>query len=286
MNNKKFTPLSAQRCRDEGRKFTMMSVYDYPTAKAAESAGIDALLVGDSLAMTVLGHADTISLTLDEMIHHVKAVARAADRAMVVADMPFLSYQVSIPDAISNAGRCLKEGRADAVKLEGGKQNAPTLGAIHDAGIPVMAHIGLTPQSAGQLGGMKVQGKSLEGARALIEDALALENAGAFAVLMECVPAEVAALVHQRLRVPTISYGAGPACDAQGLVAADVLGLFDLFLPKFSKRYANIGEQIRQAFQAYRDEVMSGAFPGREHQYALPEEVAHALAAELDKSPD
>ena len=143
MNNQKFTPLSAQRSRDEGRKFTMMSVYDYPTAKAAESAGIDALLVGDSLAMTVLGHADTISLTLDEMIHHVKAVARAADRAMVVADMPFLSYQVSIPDAISNAGRCLKEGRADAVKLEGGKQNAPTLGAIHDAGIPVMAHIGL-----------------------------------------------------------------------------------------------------------------------------------------------
>lgn len=259
----------------------MMSVYDYPTARFAEAAGIESLLVGDSLAMTVLGHTDTVSVTTEEMLHHVKAVSRGAERAMVVADMPFLSYQTSQRDAVWNAGRFLKEGRADAVKVECGRNAHPTVQAIHDAGIPVIAHIGLTPQSAGQLGGLKVQGKSVDDAMRLIDEAVTLEEAGAFAILMECVPAEIGRLVNDALTVPTISYGAGAHCDAQGLVCADILGMFDAFLPKFSKRYADLGDAAIEAFRSYRDDVIAGRFPAPENCYSVPDGVISELEQRL-----
>ena len=272
----KFTARDMQARKDAGEKFAMLSIYDYPTALIADRAGLDSILVGDSLAMTVLGHDDTISVTVEEMLHHVKAVARAAKSAMVVADMPFMSYQSSERDAILNAGRFMKEGRADAVKLEGGAHVAPVLGAVHRAGIPVMGHIGLTPQSAGQLGGLKVQGKDVAAAQALIDDAVLLEDMGAFAVIMECVPAQVARLVTERLSVPTISYGAGVHCDGQGMVSADMLGMFDRFMPKFAKQYVDLGSQIQKAFETYRDEVLTGAFPTDDHSY-------HMTADELAK---
>jgi 3-methyl-2-oxobutanoate hydroxymethyltransferase len=276
MDRAKLTPVDLQARKREGRKITMVSVYDYPLALLAERAGLDTILVGDSLAMTALGHPGTVALTMEESLHHVKAVARAARGAMVIADMPFLSYQTSERDAILNAGRFLKEGAADAVKVEGGAAVAPTLGAIHRAGIPVMGHIGLTPQSAAQLGGLKVQGKDAAGARKLIDDALALEEAGAFVVILECVPAEVSRIVTERLRVPTISYGAGVHCDGQGMVSADMLGLFDRFTPKFAKRYSEIGAEILKVFELYRDEVLAGRFPDDAHSY-------HMNAAELAK---
>ena len=280
MTAKKFTTLDMQACKDEGRKFTMLSIYDYPTALLAERAGLDTILVGDSLAMTVLGHDDTMSVTMQEMLHHVKAVARAAGSPMVVADMPFLSYQMSERDAILNAGRFMKVGRADAVKLEGGSTIAATLGAVHRAGIPVMGHVGLTPQSAGQLGGYKVQGKDARTAQALIDDAMMLENAGAFAVIMESVPAQVAKIVTERLTVPTISYGAGPHCDGQGMVSADMLGMFDRFMPKFAKQYVDLGALILQAFETYREEVLSGRFPTDEHSYHIAEAELGKLIAD------
>ncbi len=280
MTAQKFTARAMQARKDEGAKFTMLSIYDYPTALIAERAGLDSILVGDSLAMTALGHADTISVTLEEMLHHVKAVARAAVSAMVVADTPFLSYQVDERDAILNAGRFMKEGRADAVKLEGGAAIAPTLAAVHRAGIPVMGHIGLTPQSAGQLGGLKVQGRDASAARALIDDALVLQDAGAFAVIMECVPAEVARIVTGRLHVPTISYGAGPHCDGQGMVSADMLGMFDRFMPKFAKQYVDLGTQILGAFETYCDEVKSGQFPDDDHSYHISAEELQALVGD------
>lgn len=274
MERSKITSLDFQARKREGRKITMLSVYDYPLALLADRAGLDSVLVGDSLAMTALGYASTVPVTLEEMLHHVKAVARAAKGPMVVADMPFMSYQASERDAILAAGRFMKEGMADAVKVEGGAAMAPILGAIARIGIPVMGHIGLTPQTATQLGGLKVQGKSAEHARRLLEDALALEEAGAFAVILECVPGEASRFITERLRVPTISYGAGPHCDGQGMVSADLLGLFEKFKPKFAKRYVDLGPQILKAFEAYRDEVVAGKFPAEEHTYAIdPAEV-------------
>lgn len=280
MAEKKFSTHDMQACKDQGVKFTMASIYDYPTALLAGRAGLDSILVGDSLAMTALGQPDTLAVTMDEMIHHVRAVTRAGGRPMVVADMPFLSYQVSEREAVRNAGRFLKEGRADTVKLEGGAAMAPTVAAIHRAGIPVMAHIGLTPQSAAQLGGLKVQGKDAAAARAIIDDAVALEAAGAFAVIMECVPSEVARIVTERLAVPTISYGAGPHCDGQGMVSADMLGLFDRFMPRFAKRYVDLGSQIETAFASFCDEVRTGAFPTAEHSYTISAEELEKLVAE------
>jgi 3-methyl-2-oxobutanoate hydroxymethyltransferase len=281
MPNERFSAASMLACKQQGRKFTMLSIYDYPTARIATEAGIDSILVGDSLAMTVLGQRDTIAVTMDEMLHHVKAVARGAGRSMVVADMPFLSYQTSPRDAVFNAGRFMKEGLADAVKVEGGAAVAPILAAINRAGIPVIAHIGLTPQSAGQLGGLKVQAKTSETAMRLLKDALQLEEAGACAILMECVPAEVARLVSERLVVPTISYGAGPHCDGQGLVSSDVLGLFDEFKPKFSKRYCELGLEIKRAFAAYRSEVLAGTFPDTAHTYGVNNDVLAELSRKL-----
>jgi len=276
----KITPVDLQARKREGRKITMLSVYDFPMARLVDRAGLDSILVGDSLAMTVLGYPSTVPLTLEESLHHVKAVARAAKRAMVVADMPFMSYQSSERDAILAAGRFLKEGMADAVKIEGGGAMVATLRAIHNAGIPIMGHVGLTPQSAAQLGGLKVQGRTAVAAQRLIDDALALEDAGAFVVILECVPDEVSRIVTERLRVPTISYGAGVHCDGQGMVSADMFGLFEDFMPKFSKRYIDLGSQILKAFEAYRDDVLAGRFPAEENTYHIdPKELAALRSA-------
>ncbi len=273
---RKVLPAHLQKQKEEKRKITMLSIYDYAIALLADRAGLDTILVGDSLAMTALGYDSTVAVTLDEMLHHTRAVSRAAKRAMVVADMPFMSYQVSIEEALRNAGRFLKEAGADAVKVEGGRTIVPTLAAIHNAGIPVIGHIGLTPQSAAQLGGLKVQGGDAGAATRLLEDALALEAAGAFAVILECVPREVARLITERLRVPTISYGAGVHCDGQGLVSADLLGLFEQFTPRFAKRYVDLAPQISGAFQSYCADVVAGTFPDAEHSYGIN-------AAELEK---
>jgi 3-methyl-2-oxobutanoate hydroxymethyltransferase len=281
---RKVLPAHLQKQKEEKRKITMLSIYDYAIALLADRAGLDTILVGDSLAMTALGYDSTVAVTLDEMLHHTRAVSRAAKRAMVVADMPFMSYQVSIEEAVRNAGRFLKEAGADAVKVEGGRTIVPTLAAIHNAGIPVIGHIGLTPQSAAQLGGLKVQGGDAGAAMRLVEDAMALEAAGAFAVILECVPREVARLITERLRVPTISYGAGVHCDGQGLVSADLLGLFEQFTPRFAKRYVDLAPQISGAFQSYCAEVVAGTFPDVDHSYGINaaefEKLERALASD------
>ena len=258
------------------RKLSMLTAYDYPTALWVDQSGIDMILVGDSLAMVVLGQEDTLSVGMAEMIHHTRAVSLAAKRALVIGDMPFLSYQVSVEQAVLNAGRFLQEGRAQAVKLEGGKKVAPQVRAIVNAGIPVQGHIGLTPQSSAQLGGFKVQGKTAEAAKLLIEDGQALAEAGCFSIVLEAIPAAIAAQITESVPVPTIGIGAGPQCDGQVLVIHDVLGLFDRFLPRFVKRYAQLGETIRQALNSYREEVENGTFPGPEHIFSIGTE-------ELDK---
>jgi 3-methyl-2-oxobutanoate hydroxymethyltransferase len=272
----KVLPAQLQQFKEDKRKITMLSIYDYALAMLADRAGLDTILVGDSLAMTALGYPSTVAVSLEEMLHHTRAVARGAKRAMVVADMPFMSYQVCPHEAVRNAGRFLKEAGADAVKLEGGRVMVPTLEAVHNAGVPVIAHIGLTPQNAAQLGGLKVQGGDAVGGRRLVEDALALEGAGAFAVILECVPREVARIITTRLRVPTISYGAGVHCDGQGMVSADMLGLFQQFTPRFAKRYVDLASQVSGAFKSYCEEVVAGQFPDDKHSYGIN-------AAELEK---
>ena len=260
-----------QRKRDKGQPITMLTAYDYPAAKLVDEAGVDAILVGDTLAMTVLGHRDTVSVTVDDMLHHCKAVARGATRALLVGDMPFMSYQVSRREAVRNAGRYMKEAHMDAVKLEGGSEVATTVRAIVAAGVPVMGHVGLTPQTAAQLGGYKVQATSAEAALKLRDDALALQDAGCFAVVLEAVPAAVAQAVTEKLTVPTIGIGAGAGCAGQVLVFHDVLGLFDDFVPKFVKQFAQLREPMLQALQAFRCEVEAGEFPGAAHSYAMDE---------------
>ncbi len=251
------------------RRLTMLTAYDYAAARMAEEAGVDMLLVGDSLAMVVLGHEDTLSVTMDEMLHHVRAVARGAKRSLVVADMPFLSYQVSVAEAVANAGRFLKEGRAGAVKLEGGREVAPQVRAMVAAGIPVIGHLGLTPQHVAAFGGFKVQSKTAETAATLLADARILAEAGCFAVVLECIPNEVAAVVTEAVPIPTIGIGAGPACDGQVLVFHDVLGLYDRFVPKFVKRYAELGKAAQEALTQYVDEVKRNVFPGPEHVFTM-----------------
>jgi len=271
------------------RKLAMLTAYDYAAARLAEAAGMDMLLVGDSLAMVVLGHEDTLSVTMEEMLHHVKAVSRGAERALVVADMPFLSYQVSVADAVANAGRFLKEGRAGAVKLEGGREVVPQVRAIVAAGIPVLGHVGLTPQHVAALGGFKVQSKTARAAAKLLDDALALADAGCFGVVLECIPAPVAAVVTKALPVPTIGIGAGPDCDGQVLVFHDVLGLYERFQPKFVKQYAALGQLAVEALTRYADAVRNSDFPGPEHAFSMdPEAFAAfiALAAESSAVSD
>ena len=255
--------------RDKGQRITMLTAYDYPAAKLVDEAGVDAVLVGDTLAMTVLGHRDTVSVTVDEMLHHCKAVARGASRALLVGDMPFMSYQVSRRESVRNAGRYMKEAHMDAVKLEGGKEVAETVRAIVSAGVPVMGHVGLTPQTATQLGGYKVQATSAEAALKLRDDALALQDAGCFAVVLEAVPAAVAQAVTDRLTVPTIGIGAGAGCAGQVLVFHDALGLFDEFVPKFVKQFAQMREPMLEALKSYRREVEAGEFPGQAHSYGI-----------------
>ena len=269
--------LTFRNAKQKNERLTMLTAYDYSTAKLIDASGIDSVLVGDSLGMVMLGYEDTLSVTMEDMIHHTKAVARGVKDALVVSDLPFMSYQTSVYDAVSNAGRLIKEGRAQAVKLEGGIEVCPQIKAIVEASIPVMAHIGLTPQSVNAFGGFKVQGKDEEAARSLIEQAKAVEAAGAFAVVLECIPAKLAELITKSISIPTIGIGAGNGCDGQVLVYQDMLGLYSDFTPKFVKRYAEIGPQMQTAIEGYISEVKSGAFPAAEHTFALSDAVIEKL---------
>jgi 3-methyl-2-oxobutanoate hydroxymethyltransferase len=272
------TVLTFAEKRRKGEPITMLTAYDYPTARAVDAAGIDAILVGDSLAMVVLGHPNTLSVTMDEMLHHAKAVKRGATSALLIGDMPFMSYQADAAEAVRNAGRFLQEAGMDAVKLEGGHEYVETIRHITRAGIPVQGHIGLTPQSVNALGGWRVQGRTAPDARALVEDALALQEAGCFSIVLESLPYRLGSYITERLTIPTIGIGAGPGTSGQVLVIHDVLGLYDRFTPRFAKRYADLADVQARAIAAYRDEVKSGAFPTREHAYAIPdEEWAHFL---------
>lgn len=269
--------VTFQKAKAEGTKLTMLTAYDYSTAKLLDEAGVNSILVGDSLGNVILGYDDTIPVTMEDMIHHGAAVARGAKNALVVIDMPFMSYQVSVEDAVRNAGRLMKEGHGGAVKLEGGEEVCPQIRAIVNAGIPVVAHLGLTPQSIHAFGGFRVQGKTEAAAKKLIEDAKKVQEAGAFAVVLEAVPAKLAALITKQLEIPTIGIGAGNECDGQVLVYQDMLGMFSDFTPKFVKRYANIGEIMKEAFRNYIEEVQSGAFPGKENEYAVDDSMIERL---------
>jgi 3-methyl-2-oxobutanoate hydroxymethyltransferase len=255
----------------EGRKITWITAYDYPTAQFAEAAGMDMILVGDSLGMCVYGYPNTIPVTMDQCIVHCEAVRRGAPNTFVVGDMPFMSYQSSLEKAIENAGRFLKEAGVDAVKLEGGRRVVPTIRGILDAGIVVCGHIGLTPQSSGQLGGHKAQGRTVESAQALIDDALALQDAGVQLLLLEAIPPEVGNFITEKLTIPVLSIGAGMHCDGQLLIVSDLIGQFQAFTPKFVKRYCNVAEMVTNALRQYCDDVRSGAFPTDEHCYHMLE---------------
>lgn len=273
----KNTAATFAAAKAKSEKLSMLTAYDYSTAKLEDESGINGILVGDSLGNVVLGYEDTVSVSMEDMIHHGAAVARGAKNALVVVDMPFMSYEVTVEEAVRNAGRLMKEGRAGAVKLEGGVRVAEQIRAIVKAGIPVMGHIGLTPQSINVFGGFKVQGKSEEAARALLADAKAVEEAGAFAVVIEAVPAALAQMITDAVSIPTIGIGAGAGCDGQILVYQDMLGMFSDFTPKFVKRYANVGEVMREAFANYAAEVASGAFPTEEHTYKIKDDVLEKL---------
>lgn len=273
MKNDRVTTATFRKKKQDGQKITMLTAYDYPMAKLVDEAGIDAILVGDSLGNTVLGYESTVPVTMQDMVHHVKAVVRGVSRAMVVADMPFLSYHLSREEAVRNAGRLIQEAGAQAVKLEGGREVAESIKAITDAGIPVMAHLGLTPQSIHQMGGYKVQGKDEKAAKKILDDATAVEQAGAYSLVLECVPYPLAKLITEQLEIVTIGIGAGPYCDGQVLVVHDILGLTGGFSPKFAKRYINLREDMLRAIQAYKHEVSNNKFPAEEHCFNIDEEV-------------
>ncbi len=275
--NKKFTIKSFQKAKNENRIISMVTAYDYSMAKILDEAGVDALLVGDSLGMVVQGHDSTISVTVDDMIYHAKAVNRAAKRALVVVDMPFMSYHTSTTEAVHNAGRLMKEGGAHAIKLEGGIEFAETIRQIVRAQIPVMGHIGLTPQSLHMFGGFKVQGRSLAQAQRIIDDAKALEEAGVFAITLECVPAKLTKLISEAVNVPLIGIGAGNDCDGQVLVSNDMLGMFSDFTPKFVKKYADLSTDIKGAIKMYIEEINSKTFPEEQHTFKIDEEVINSL---------
>ena len=273
----KITVSTFAKRKTEKQRISMLTCYDYTTAKIVNSSNVDAVLVGDSLGNVMLGYEDTLSVTMEDMITFGHAVARGCKDKLVVIDMPFMSYQVSVEQAITNAGRLLKEGRGNAVKLEGGKKVAEHIRAITNAGIPVMAHIGMTPQSVNAFGGNKVQGKTELAAKMLIEDALAVQEAGAFSVVLECVPAKLAKIVTEKLSIPTIGIGAGPDCDGQILVYQDMLGMYKDFSPKFVKHFGNVGDQILEAFNKYDSEVKNSAFPSEEHSFKIDDEVLEKL---------
>ncbi len=273
----KNTVLTFKELKEKQEKITMLTAYDYSTAKLIDESGVNSILVGDSLGMVCLGYEDTLSVTMEDMIHHTRAVTRGAKNALVVGDMPFMSYQTSVYDAVVNAGRLIKEGRAQAVKLEGGKEVVEQIRAIVNASIPVVAHLGLTPQSINAFGGFKVQGKSEEAAQRLLEEARAVEEAGAFAVVLECVPAKLAEFISKEISIPTIGIGAGVGCDGQVLVYQDMLGMYSDFVPKFAKQYAKVGEVMRKAFADYNKEVKDGVFPEEKHTFKIDEEVIEKL---------
>lgn len=273
----KNTVATFKAMKEKGEKISMLTSYDYSTAKLVDEAGVNSILVGDSLGNVMLGYENTIPVTVEDMIHHGAAVCRGAKNALVVVDMPFLSYQVSVEDAVRNAGRIMKETNCAAVKLEGGQEVCPQIKAITAASIPVVAHLGLTPQSINAFGGYKVQGKSLEAAKKLIADARAVEEAGAFALTLECVPAKLAEMISKELSIPTIGIGAGNGCDGQVLVYADMLAMFSDFRPKFVRNFANIGEIMKQAFKEYDAAVKDSSFPASEHTYKIDDEVIDKL---------
>ena len=279
----KVTILDLQAKKENRQPITMVTAYDYPTGVLADRAGMDIILVGDSLAMVVLGYENTVTVTMEEMLHHCRAVARGAQHPLLVGDMPFMSYHVSTAQAVENAGRFLKEGDMDVVKLEGGQERAQAVRAIVDAGIPVMGHIGLTPQTISKLGGFRTQGKTVEAALQLIDDALALEEAGCFSLVLEAIPDRVATLITQKLKIPTIGIGAGAGTDAQVLVLHDMLGMFDRFTPKFVKKYADFFETGTKALQQYAQDVEQKVFPGPEHIFTMKDDVYEALLAELER---
>lgn len=278
---KKITTKSFQQKKIKGDPITMLTAYDYPTALIMDNVGIDSILVGDSLGMVVLGYENTIPVTMEEMIHHCRAVARGARFALLTGDMPFMSYQVTVEDAVLNAGKFLKEGGMDAVKLEGGHEREGAIRAIVGAGIPVMGHLGLTPQSVNQLGGYRTQGKTAAAAKRLIDDALLLQDAGCFSLVLESVPARLAELISQRLEIPTIGIGAGDGCDGQVLVTHDLLGLFDRFTPKFVRKYADFHSEMERAFSEYILDVETGGFPASEHTYEMPDDEWEALIDQI-----
>jgi len=274
---KRFTVNDFIESKKNGRKISMLTAYDYSMAKLLDESGVDSLLVGDSLGMVVLGYEDTLQVTMEDMIHHCRAVSRGVKGAMVIGDMPFMSYHVSIEETVRNAGRLIKEGLAQSVKLEGGSEIADKISAVIGAQIPVVGHLGLTPQSVNMFGGFKVQGKSEDAAKKIIEDALLLEEIGVFAIVLECVPAELAKIISEKLTIPTIGIGAGADCDGQVLVTQDMLGMYSDFVPKFAKQYAQVGLSIKEAVASYGDETRSGAFPEKKHTFKIDASILEKL---------
>jgi len=277
MSNKKVTVLDVQQAKKDNRKLTMLTAYDCPLGLMAAESGVDIVLVGDSLGMVVMGLEGTVKVTMEDMIHHIKAVVRGCKGPLIVGDMPFMSYNTSIREAIINAGRLMKEGGCDTVKLEGGIDFAPTIAAIVKAGIPVQGHIGLTPQTASALGGFKMQGKDAAAAKQIIDDARALEDVGVFSIILEAVPGPLGKLVAKAVKVPVIGIGAGPDVDGQVLVFHDVVGLFDRFVPKFVKQYTNAKKIIIEALKEYNRDVLEGSFPGPEHSFKMADETLSEL---------
>lgn len=273
----KNTAVTFREAKQKGEKLTMLTAYDYSTAKLIDEAGVNAILVGDSLGMVMLGYEDTLSVTMEDMIHHSAAVARGIKNTLLITDMPFMSYQTSVYDAVVNAGRLVKEGRAQAVKLEGGMEVCDHIRAIVKASIPVCAHLGLTPQSVNAFGGFKVQGKGEEAAQRLLDEARAVEEAGAFAVVLECVPQALAEKITKSIHIPTIGIGAGAGCDGQVLVYQDMLAMYSDMKPKFVKQFASVGEIMKQAFADYIAETKAGTFPAQEHTFAISDDVLGKL---------
>jgi 3-methyl-2-oxobutanoate hydroxymethyltransferase len=281
----KVTTRTFRLKKKRGEPITMLTAYDYPTALAVDKAGIDSILVGDSLGMVVLGYENTLPVTMEDMLHHCRAVAKGAHWPLLVGDMPFMSYQSSVDKAVENAGRFLQEAGMDAVKLEGGRERADAVSKMVQAGIPVMGHLGLTPQSVHTFGGYRAQGKSASAAKRLVEDAEILQEAGAFSIVLEAVPAQLAELISQRLEIPTIGIGAGIGCDGQVLVTHDLVGQFDRFTPSFVKQYAQIHQIVLEAMQAYKREVDQKLFPTNEHSIFMKDEEWLDLLGELDETP-
>jgi 3-methyl-2-oxobutanoate hydroxymethyltransferase len=282
-NRKKITTKEFQQKKERGEPISMLTAYDYPTSLIMDRAGIDSILVGDSLGMVVLGYENTLRVTMEEMLHHCRAVTRGAQYALLIGDMPFMSYQVSVEDAVRNAGRFLQEGGMDAIKLEGGRERAEAIRAIIRAGIPVMGHIGLTPQSVNLFGGFRAQGKTASAAKRILEDALLLQDAGCFSLVLESVPGRLAELISEKLDIPTIGIGAGRGCDGQVLVTHDLLGLFDRFTPKFVRKYADFSSEMERAFSDFISEINTGNFPTSEHTVEMPDDEWMILMAEIGK---